>query len=189
MLYSHDGSNDNNNDNTCWLSFLIWTGLFLSAFSPWWLEEKDTILRAYAKQYFADPYTYTRTTHLVVSKISTHLCRTKPKLIWSDQIKFFSSDQMRKPRLPSFQNLKILGTSLPDMTSATHTIHSNCASSSIFCLGVYYDRWSFPCVRACGCTVWLRHLNQRHRACRCTVWLRHLNQRHRVVQSPTKTKW
>ena len=45
-----------------------------------------------------------------------------------------------------FQNPNILGPFLPSVTSSTHSIHSNCASFPISCLGVYYHRWwlSYP---------------------------------------------
>ena len=60
------------------------------------------------------------------------------------------SDLIRSEKLncllpPSYLNSrlfkipKILRSSLPGVTSSTHSIHSICASSPIWCLGAYYN--------------------------------------------------
>ena len=81
LLYTDDYVNNNNNT----LSFQIQTGFFLSAFSPWRHKESDTIHKNLCKPYYTD--IRPRTARLVVSKISTHLCWSWPKLIWSDLIR------------------------------------------------------------------------------------------------------
>ena len=78
-----------------------------------------------------------RAVHPIVSKNSTHLRRSKPKLISSHQIR--KIQPLTSTVEPSLQNPQILGTSLPDMTSSTNSIHSNGVPSSISCQGVYYD--------------------------------------------------
>ena len=111
--------------------------------------------------------------HLLVSKSSTHLCRSRLKLIWSDQIR---QNKLSVPtvdrQLLSSQNLQILMTSLLGMTLLTNSIHS-------YARPVLFHDWDF-----------IRTDDHCHiifaRACECLVWLRHLNQRHRLIQSLTK---
>ena len=66
-----------------------------------------------------------RTAHFVVSEISVHLCRLRPKLICFDQTR---KTQPRAstviPQLP-VKILKFSGSPLPGMTSTTRSIHSN----------------------------------------------------------------
>ena len=79
-------------------------------------RRETQIIKAYANHTMLT--TTPRKVHLVVSKISTHLCRSRPKLICFDYI--------RKGQHSSFQNDQIFRTSLPGMTSSPpHTIHSN----------------------------------------------------------------
>ena len=65
------------------LSFQIRTGFFLSICSPWRHEERNTNHNANHTM-LTPPQ---RAVHLVMFKISTHLCRSRPKLIWSYQIR------------------------------------------------------------------------------------------------------
>ena len=80
-----------------------------------------------------------RTVHLVVSKISIHLCRSKPQLIGSHQIRKPPPHASTVvPQLPSFQNPKILGHDVSHQFSSLHG-----TSSPISCMGVYKDKWLF----------------------------------------------
>ena len=142
-LYNHDDINNTNNIGG--LCRFLYERLYLFLSSALGDTRREIqIIEAYANPTMLTPPP--RAVHLVVSQISTHLCRSKPKLIWSDQI--------RKTQLPAstvvpqlclFQNPKILRPSLPCVTSSTHSIHSNYESDPISCQGVYYDRWlSYP---------------------------------------------
>ena len=126
------------------------------------------IIRAYANSTMLT--TTSCVAHFVLSKISTHLNRLKPKLIRSEKL----NRELRQSNLNShlFQNLKILRTSLPGMTSSANSIHPNSVLSPISCLGVYYDMIiviSFPCVCASASSDY-------------DTWTK----RHQVVQSLTK---
>ena len=81
------------------------------------------------------------TAHLVVSKISTHLCQSRPKLISSDQIPKLNCSRQWSNLNSPFQNPKILRIISSGHDFIHHSIHSNGVSSSISCQGVYYDRW------------------------------------------------
>ena len=76
LLYSHNDINNNDNTNTGWL-ISDTNGLLISGFCPWWHKERDTILKSLCQQHYADP----NTVHLMVCKISTHLCWSRPN--WS----------------------------------------------------------------------------------------------------------
>ena len=52
------------------LSFRIRTGLFLSAFSSWWHEERDKILKSLTILCWPPTHIHARAVHLVVFKIS-----------------------------------------------------------------------------------------------------------------------
>ena len=89
--------------------------------------ETQTI-KAYANHtMLTPPPPLTRSVLLVVSKISTHLCRSRPKLIYTDLIRKTqpraSTVELQLTSL--FKILKFSGPYLPGMTSTTHPIHSN----------------------------------------------------------------
>ena len=71
MLYSHDDINNNNNNNNT-------GGLCRSCY-----EMPSALGDTRRENMLISP---PRAVHLVVCKISTHLCRSRPKLIWLDQI-------------------------------------------------------------------------------------------------------
>ena len=91
------------------------------------------IIKAYANHTMLIP---PRMVYLVVSKISNHFCRLRPKLI---SVPKNSTAIINGRTLTEvfFEILKFSGSSRSSMTSTTQSIHF----SSISCLGVYYDRW------------------------------------------------
>ena len=136
VLYTHNINNINNTGRLCWNKPVhIW---YMNRFISFCLQSLATqetqFIKAYANHTML-VLPHTHMVHLVVSKI---FADQSPK--WSDLIR---SDQTSTP---PFQNPKILMPYLPGMTSSTYSIHSNCASSPISCLRVYYDRWwlSYP---------------------------------------------
>ena len=84
-----------------------------------------------------------------MSKIWTHLFRSRPKLFWFDLIRSEKRNCplfRRNSTVSLFQNPKILKPSLPGVNSSTLSIPFNCASNPISSQGVYYEKWrlSYP---------------------------------------------
>ena len=76
------------------------TSLFLFTFNPWQHEERGINHKSLCWTYYTEP---PHTVHFVVSKILTHLCRLRPKLICFDQIrKTHLHASMVKPQLSVF---------------------------------------------------------------------------------------
>ena len=135
LLYSQDDINNNNNTGG---RFWYEQVYFLLS---WWHEERDTISKGPMLIILCWQPLPPRATHLVVSEI-THICRSRPKLICSDQIRKTQPPASTVvPQLPSFWNPKILRMSLSSMTSSTHSIHFNGTSSP-------FPVWEFrvPCL-------------------------------------------
>ena len=76
----------NNNTSGVYLFWYERVYFFLPSALPWWYQERDTNHKGYAKHTMLIAPS-PREAHLVVSKISTHLYQSRPKLIWSDQIR------------------------------------------------------------------------------------------------------
>ena len=117
----------------------------------------------------------TRTAHLVVSKISTNLCRSsRPN--WSALIRSKKKKKKNQPRTSMVEPqltilFKILGPSLLGMMSTTHSIHSNVRPAPFPVWGfIMTDDCHILSAQAQGCSIWL-----------CT-WTK----RRRVIQSLTK---
>ena len=141
------------------LRFQIRTGLLISGFSPWRHEERETqFLKAYANHTMLTPPQ--RVVHLVMFKISIHLCGSRSE-------KLNRIPQRLKTQLPSFQNSQILRTTSYGAWRYPH-------SSPISCLWVYYFKYwlSYP----------LRTSVKLHQR------TMHLDQETRIVQSLTKLK-
>ena len=81
------------------LSFQIRTGLSIPGFVLWRLEERDTILKAYANHTNLTPPQ--RAAHHVMFKISIHLCRSRCE-------KLNLTPQRKKIQLLFFQSPHIL---------------------------------------------------------------------------------
>ena len=135
---------------------------------------RDTqFIKAYAN-YTMQTTPSPHTVHLVVSKISTYLCRSWPKLIWSHQIRKKINRSLQRSNLNSrlFKILRFSRPSLPGMMSPTPQ----------FTLTAHPDQ--FP-IRQFIMTVDDCHILS-ERACKCPLWLWHLNQGHQVIQNLTK---
>ena len=136
------------------VSFRIRTGLYLFVSALGETRRDTQFIKAYVNHTKRDPPPHTP--HLAVSKISTYLCRSRTKTIWSDHIRknptaIFNG---RNPTELSFSKiLKFSGPSLPGMTSTTHSIHSNCPSGPFlvweFFLWKIMIILPFPCGGAC----------------------------------------
>ena len=119
MLYTHDNLNNNNNGGIC----------------PFWGERVYLLLTSLFGDTRTETYfikTYTMLTPLVVSKVATHLCQSRSKLIWSHQIRKtqpLASTVEVNYRL--YRNPQNLWPYLPGMTSPKHSIHSICTSNLI----------------------------------------------------------
>ena len=106
-------------------------------------RRETQIIRVYTDPKPSPP----RAVHLQVSKISTHFCRARAKLICFDTIGKTQLPPLTVvPELVVFFKILKFSGSLPGVTSSTHIINSNGASIPISCQGVYYDRWwlSYP---------------------------------------------
>ena len=115
----------------------------------------------------ADPH-HPRVVHLVVSKISNHLCWSRPKLICSDQIRKTQPPASTiEPQLPSCS--KFSETALLGMTSSTHSIQSSNGPATFPVCAIMMIVISFP----------HEHANT---PSDYDTWTK----RHRVVQSLTK---
>ena len=104
------------------------TRLFLSTFCPCRYEQRDTNHKSICRPNYTHPQL--RAARLVVSKISTYLCRSRPKRICFDEIR------KTQPRFNGwtsnshfFKIHKFSGPSLLGSTSNTHSIHSNISSA------------------------------------------------------------
>ena len=123
MLYNHDNVNNNSNNTNIGGT---------NEFIPFYLQSLATRGERHKSwkhmvTILCCPPPPLRTTHLVVFKISIHLCRSRPKnMIWSDpknsSERFNSKTQLTR----LFQIFKFSGPSLPSVTSTTLSIHSNC---------------------------------------------------------------
>ena len=67
------------------MSFLIQTDLFLSAFNPWWHEERDTNYKGLCKPYYADTLRLAR--HILLY-LRFQLISSGRDPNWSDLIRF-----------------------------------------------------------------------------------------------------
>ena len=114
------------------------TSLFLYNFSPWRHKKRDTNVKAYANHTILTPLPHTA--NLGVTKISTYICRSRPKLICFNQIR---KTQPRastvEPQLPVFSKFSnsqdhLFRYDVKPLNSLQRP------TSPIFCLGAYYDR-------------------------------------------------
>ena len=141
MLYNHNLYNNNNDDNNnktgghCryWYEQVY----FFPPSALGDMRSKTQFIRACANHTLLTlPYARHILWCLRSQLIFTDRDSNRSNLIRSKK----SNHVLRWSNLNSslFQNAQILRPSLPDVTSSTH---SNCVSSHISCLGVYYDRW------------------------------------------------
>ena len=111
------------------------TGLLTSDFGPWWHEKRDTILTMLTLQ---------RAMHLVMSKISVG---RNPK---NATTSFNGQNPTLNGRIPDSCLNGPISTDVfsKSLNSQDHLFRAWCHphSSSISCLGVYYDKWwlSYP---------------------------------------------
>ena len=141
------------------MSFLIRTGLFLSAFSPWWHEDRGTNheILLWTLLYWPPP---PRLVHLsVVSKISTHLCWSRSKLILFHQIrKIQLLASTVEPQLKSFSKSSNSHNRFFRVWRQPPTQFT----PARFPVWKFIVTWylSYP-FRAGECIAWLLHLNQK----------------------------
>ena len=139
------------------------------------------------------PHTRARGSHLVVSKISTHLCRSRPKLIWSDQI--------RKPQLlPLTAVLKLSVFFFVFFFCFFFLFLFFCFLKILKFSSHFFRVWRHPPtqftpnVRPAPFPVWEFIMTDDdcnilfERTCEDTVWLRHLNQETPSSSKPNQTK-
>ena len=162
MFYSHGVINNNNNNNiTGGLCHFWYERVYFFLPSVLSNARRETqIIRAYGNHTMLTSPAQ-RSAHLLVSKISTDLCQSEPKLIWSDPKNSTTRFDGRTSAPVFFKIQKFSGPSLTGVTSSTHPIHSNGTSSPISCLGVYYDRWWlwYPFRTGVCVQAWLWHQN------------------------------
>ena len=119
------------------------TSLLFLGLSPWKHKETDTNHKSLCKPYDTDPPTHTA--HLVVSKISAHLCRSRLKPICFYQIRK-TQPLPYNLNSPSFQNPQIHKAiySGYDVNQQLNSLQR--PSSPISCLGFNYDSgwWTYP---------------------------------------------
>ena len=138
MVYRHnDTHNTKNNANTGGTNECFF---FFQPSVLWNTKRETRMIKAYANHTILTP---PRSVHLVVSKISTHLCLSKPKRICSDQIRKKPTARFigRTSTTRLFKILKLSGRPLPGTTSAIHLIHSNGYPAPFPAWGLKYDGW------------------------------------------------
>ena len=123
------------------------------------MRREIQIIKGYAIHTMLTPSTHIRTVHLVVFMISTHLCRSKPKLICFDEIQQTQSRASTvEPQLAVFFNPQILRT----ISFGYNVKHP---PNSLFPFPVWGfiitdDDCHILSARLWEVTIWLWHLNK-----------------------------